>query len=207
MSDFFYKEKITPVFSPVINVKQEKISSTVVSAIDNLLSPTGNMFTRAETVKKLMSAEKMSVEQAAKALSLKPVDVACKLRLLEFSVKERSAILEYGFSEAAAVEFLNLDKVSRLYAIEYCRKCGYDTDGIREYILETVRAKNEKKKEASKKKESVRKIVVNDFGFFFNSIENVLKLARNAGFEIENKRSENVDSYDIHIKVKKQNKK
>ena len=54
MSDFFYKERLGPVFSPVINVKKADIPKAVVSAIDNLLSPSGNMFTRAETVRNLM---------------------------------------------------------------------------------------------------------------------------------------------------------
>jgi hypothetical protein len=48
--------------------------------------------------------------------------------------------------------------------------------------------------------------VVNDIGFFLNSIENALKLARNAGFEVENEKKENDGSYDIHIRVKKNTK-
>ena len=124
MSDFFYKEKLGPVFSPVIKIKHEKMSPAVVSAIDNLLSPKGNMFTRAETVKCLMGLEKLSVEETAKALSLKMEDVAGKLRLLEFSETERCALLDYGFSERDALQFLRLDRVSRLFFIECCRKKG-----------------------------------------------------------------------------------
>lgn len=203
MSDFFYKERMGPVFSPVINVKHENISQAVVSAIDNLLSPTGNMFTRAQTVKNLMSAEKFSLEQTAKALSLKRVDVANKLRLLEFSQKEKSTILKHGFSEASALEFLRLDKVSRLYAMEYCKKNNFDAEGIKEYVDNAVEARKTKKEETKEKIEAVRKFVINDIGFLFNSIENVIKLAKNAGFEVENEKSENEDCYDIHISVKK----
>ena len=134
MSDFFYKERLGPIFSPVINIKNEKLSPTVVSAIDNLLSPSGNMFTRAAAVKNLMSIEKLGLEETARVLSLKKTDVANKLRLLEFSQKERSAILEYGFSESGALEFLKLDKVTRLYTIEYCRKSGFDENEIKEYV-------------------------------------------------------------------------
>lgn len=204
MSDFFYKEKIGPLFSPIITVKRENVSPTVVSALDNLLSPSGNMFTRAETVRDLMKLEGLNLEQTAKALSIKSTDVANKLRLLEFSQKERLAILEYGFSESSAVEFLRLDKVSRLYCIEYCRKNGYDADGIKEYIDGVVKEKSEKKKNAEKKMESVRKFIINDIGFFINSIENALRIARNAGFEVEDEKSENDEFYNINIRVKKQ---
>lgn len=207
VSDFFHKERLGPVFSPVINVKQENISQAVVSALDNLLSPSGNMFTRAETVRNLMKLEKLSLEQTAKALSLNLPDVANKLRLLEFTQKERRAILDHGFSEASALEFLRLDKVSRLYAMEYCKKNSFDADGIKEYVDSTVETKKAKKEEVQEKIESVRKFVINDIGFLFNSIENILRVARNAGFEVDNETSENNDFYDIHISVRKQGRK
>ena len=162
MSDFFYKEKLGPVFSPVIKVKHKNLPDTVVSAIDNLLSPSGNMFTRAEAVKKLMSIEKMGLEEAASALSLKRVDVANKLRLLEFSPAERSAILENEFSEASALQFLRLDKTSRLYAMEYCKQAGYDAIRINEYVDEVVESKTARKIQFDKKTQNIRKFVVND---------------------------------------------
>lgn len=206
MSDFFYKEKLGPVLSPVIKVKHGNISPAVVSAIDNLLSPSGNMFTRAETVKNLMSIEKMGLDEAAKALSLKMTDVANKLRLLEFSQKEKLAILEYGFSEQSALEFLRMDKVSRLYSIECCRKNAGDEEYVRNYVDEAVKNKGGKKENTVKKTDNVRKLVINDVGFFINSIENALRIARNAGFEVKDTKSEKDGIYDIHIQVKKQKK-
>ncbi len=204
MSDFFHKETVGPVFSPVINIKKENISPTVVSAIDSLLSPSGNMFTRAETVKHLMSLEKLTVEEAAKVLSIKPVDVANKLRLLEFSPKERKAILDHSFCESEALEFLKLDRVSRLYAMEYCSKNSFTSEEIKGYVDGLVNSKTALKEQVENRIDSVRKFVVGDIGFFFNSIDNALRLARKAGFEVQNDRSENEDGYDIHINVKKQ---
>lgn len=206
MSDFFYKEKFGPMFSPVIKVKHENISPTVVSAIDNLLSPSGNMFTRAETVRKLMSLESMSLEETAKALSLKKTDVANKLRLLEFSPKERSAILEYGYSESSALQFLRLDKIQRLYAIEYCHGREFDSDAICEYVEElvgtTVKGKKGGREEADKKSRTV-KFSVGDIRFFINSVENAIRLARKAGFDVKDEQSEDQGGYDIHIRVDK----
>ena len=203
MSEFFYKEKLGPVFSPVIKVKRENMPPAVISAIDNLLSPSGNMFTRAETVKNLMSIERFNLDQTAKALSLKRTDIANKLRLLEFSEKERDAILDYGFSETATLQFLSLDKMSRLYAMEYCRKNGFTTEQIEGYVEGIVNSKTAKKQEVRQKIENVTKIAVNDVGFFLNSIENALRIAKNAGFDVENEKKEKEDSLDIHIKVKK----
>lgn len=205
VSDFFYKQKLGGTFSPVINVKHQNISPTVVSAIDNLLSPGGNMFTRAETVRNLMEIEKLDLDKTAKALSLKKTDVANKLRLLEFSEKERGAILEYSFSEASALQFLRLDKISRLYAMEFCRKSGYCDKQIEGYVDGIVNTKQTRKNEISEKIDNVRKFIINDIGFFLNSIENALRIARKAGFEVDNRTDETKDKYEIHISIKKKN--
>ncbi len=204
MSDFFYKENIGHVFSPTINVKHEEISPTVLSAIDNLLSPAGNMFSRAKTIKNLMQIEKMSLEMTAKALSLSQKDVAGKLRLLEFSPKERQTILEYDYSENVALMFLELDKRCRLYTMEYCRKNDFSARQIREYVDKEIESK--RKSIPAKTMEGLRKISVCDVGFFLNSIENALRLAKNAGFNVEHERIENDGEYEIHIKVGKQKK-
>ncbi len=204
MSDFFYKENIGHVFSPIINVKHEEVSPTVLSAIDNLLSPNGDMFTRAATIKKLMQIEKMSLEAAAKTLSLGTKEVAGKLRLLEFTPKERQTILEYEYSESTALVFLELDKLHRLYAMEYCHKNGYSSEQIRKYVNKEI--ENKKKSLPLKAVDGIRKFSVCDVGFFLNSIENALRIAKNAGFDVENERSENENEYNIHIKVKKQKK-
>ena len=206
VSDFFYKEKMGPLFSPVITLKNEKISPVVVSAIDNLLSPDGNMFTRAETVRNLMKIEKIGIEETSKSLSISTSDVANKLRLLEFSGKERSAILEHGFSEKDALQFLKLDKISRLYGIEFCNKNGYSSEQIAEYVDRTAKKNAELKVSCEKKIENVRKFVVNDIGFFINSIENAMRLAKTAGFEVENEKKESNGVYDIHIRVKRSKK-
>ena len=169
MSDFFYKEKLGAAFAPVISVKRDETSTAVLSAIDNLLSPCGNMFTRAETVRTLMKLENLNLDSTAKALSLKRKDVANKLRLLEFSDKERDAVLEYGFSENSALEFLKIDKISRLYSMEYCKRNGYDDERILQYVQQQMDIKQRKMKESCGKAENVRKFSVNDPGFFFNS--------------------------------------
>lgn len=205
MSDFFYKELIGPVFSPVINVSKKEMSRTVVSAIDGLLCPEGNMFTRAETVKNLMQLENLSVEQAAKALSLKMSDVASKLRLLEFSETERQTVIEYGFCEKAALKFLELDKHSRLFAMEYCKRNGFDFDGIEQYVDEVINQKNQKKQEKSPRMQRAKnkKSAGCDIGFFFNSVEKAIRLAKQAGFFVNHKREETKEEYVIHISVKK----
>lgn len=204
MSDFFYKEKLVPMFSPVISVKKDNLSPTIVSAIDNLLSPSGNMFTRAETVKNLMKIEKLGIDETAKALSLKSVDVASKLRLLEFSKREREAILEYGFCESSALQFLRIDKVSRLYAMEFCRKSSYDASRIESYIDGLVNSGNNIKSKIAKKGENIRKFVVGDVGFFLNSIDNALRIARSAGLDVSKENKEDDNGLNIHISVKRQ---
>ena len=207
MSDFFYKERLGPGFSPVIKVRNEALPQTVVSAIDNLLSPSGNMFTRAETVRNLMSIEKLNLEETAKALSIRMSDVANKLRLLEFSDKEREVILKHGFSEVSALKFLSLDKVSRLYAMEYCHKNGFSHEQIEGYVDGVVNSDTAKRCEKGGIIQNVRKFCVSDVRFFFNSIDNVLRTARRAGFEIQDENAEDEDSYNIHIKIKKQSDK
>ena len=203
MSDFFYKETLGPVLSPVIKVKHSSLSPTVVSAIDNLLSPSGNMFTRAETVRNLMKIENLSLDETAKALSIKRTDVANKLRLLEFSKPERSAILEYGFSESDALEFLALDKTVRLYAIEYYCKKNDTSVGVKEYVNGFLKGTCKYSQTPDKESGRVRKFAIRDAGFVINSIENVLKNAVKAGFQVEKKTKVNDGAYDIYINLKK----
>ncbi len=204
MSDFFYKEKLGPVFSPVIKVKRGDVPLSVATAIDNLLNPSGNMFTRAQTVKNLMQLENYSLEQTAKALSLRMSDVGGKLRLLEFSDAERAAVLEYGFSEKSALDFLALDKYSRLYAMEYCHKNSFTPKQIEGYVEGLVNAKlmkNAEKSTAAKKGE--RRALVGNIGFLFNSVDNFLRIARQAGFSVDDERSEDDEGYSIHIRIDK----
>lgn len=203
MSDFFYKEKIGPALSPVIKVKKENMSPTIASAIDNLLNPSGNMFTRANTVRNMMNIEKMSLEEASKALSLRKSDVADKLRLLEFSEKERSTVLQYGFSEKSALMFLSLDKFLRAYAMEYCHRNGFSQEQIEGYVNGIIDSANAKAKTAQERMDSLKKSAVKDIGFLLNSIEKTLGIAKRAGFDVAKEQTEKEDFYDIRIKVKK----
>lgn len=203
MSDFFYKEKIGPIISPVIKVKKEKMSPTVASAIDNLLNPSGNMFTRANTVRNMMDIEKMSLEQASKALSLRMSDIAEKLRLLEFSEKEQKTVLEYGFSEKSALMFLSLDKFLRSYAMEYCHRNSFSQEQIEGYVNGIIDSSNARAKMAKERANSIKKSAVKDIGFLLNSIEKTLCIAKRAGFEVAKEQTEKEDFFDIRIRVKK----
>ena len=56
-------------------------------------------------------------------------------------------------------------------------------------------------------KGNIRKTIINDVGFVLNSIENTLKLAKKAGLEIFDEKSENEECCSIHITLKKRGKK
>jgi hypothetical protein len=154
-----------------------------------------------------MKIEGYGIEETAGALSMKMSDVALKLRLLEFSVAERQAILDYNFSEKGAAMFLSLDKARRLFAIEYCHANGYNEEQIQGYVEGFAEARKEKHPERAENKCNIRKTIINDVGFVLNSIENTLKLAKKAGLEIFDEKSENEDSCSIHITFKKRGKK
>ena len=102
---------------------------------------------------------------------------------------------------AAAERRWHIKKADR-----FCRKNGYSGEQVKGYVEGIVAGAASRKREFGNKTESVRKAVVNDMGFLLNSIENALKLARKAGFEVENSNSEKKDCYDIHIRVKKHKK-
>ena len=75
---------------------------------------------------------------------------------------------------------------------------------IEGYVDGVVNSDTAKRSEKNKLIENVRKFCVSDVRFFFNSIENTLRLARRAGFDVEDEKGEDGDCYNIHIKINKQ---
>jgi D-alanyl-D-alanine carboxypeptidase len=124
--------------------------------------------------------------------------------------RDHRAILDYGFSEQSALQFLRLDKISRLYAAEYCHKSGYDAAGVSEYVDTLVSTSSGKRGRAAanaddkdENKHRNIKFSVGDIRFLFTSIENAVRLAKKAGFTVTDEKDEDDNGYNIHIRVDK----
>ncbi len=201
MSDFYNeKEYILPCKNTAFQRKKH-MSGTLVSAIDSLLCPSGNMFTSALTVKNLMELENLSVSQAAQQLCIKQTDVANKLRLFEYSEYEKALILELELTEKSAVKLLNVDKAERKEILEECKSQSLKSNIANRYITEVLNGY--KPKPEREQKGTRRKFSVCDEGFLLNSLDRVLSVAKQAGLQLESNREEKDDCFVMNIMVKK----
>ena len=195
MSDFFEAKYQRPVFSPVIKITKSNNKPAFVSDIKIDNGESGeSMFDKAERVKELMKAKNLSLAKAALLLGFDTKQVANKLRLLEFGDDERKALLENEYSEKEALLFLQLDKRTRLYAMEYCRQENFNEKQIEHYISGAVEQSKGKKR---------RTFEINNIGFFENSLKKTLELGEKMGFESDLERLDDGEYYVFNIKVSK----
>ncbi|MBP3580574.1 MAG: hypothetical protein J6K12_04930 [Clostridia bacterium] len=192
MSDFFESKYQRPVFSPVIKITKSNNKPQFVSDIGQTSKET--MFDEAKKVQKLMKEQNLSLMNTAKILSLDSVQVANKLRLLEFGQAECESLVRNGYGEKEALLFLQLDKTSRLYAMEYCRQEEFDENQIEQYINNIVEESKQKNRAVSE---------VKDIGFLENSLKKILSLAEKMGFEVSFEAVDDKDYRNINIRVKK----
>lgn len=200
MSDFLEKQDGKSQKSKKVYINKNSMSPTLVTAIDNLLCPESNMFTGAETVKKLMETENLSVAEASKQLSLRLVDVANKLRLLEYTDNERKLILKLEITERCAVKLLDICKEQRYEVLDECDGFGLKKRKAEDFILNRMADLTPEK---IRRKNSLRKMYVCDPGFLINSLDKAVLFARQAGLKIESFKSEDEKEYSMIIKVKK----
>ena len=192
MSDFFEAKYQRPVFSPVIKITKNNNKPAFVSDIE--ITNQENMFDKAEKVKDLMKDKNLSLAKTAMLLGLNTKQVANKLRLLEFGDSERKALLEKEYSEKEALLFLQLDKRTRLYAMEYCRQENMDEKQIECYIYNAFEQSREKNRKTFE---------INNIGFFENSLKKTLELGQKMGFESDLERLDDGEYYVFNIKVVK----
>ena len=86
--------------------------------------------------------------------------------------------------------------------MEYCKRNGYDLAEIEKYVEQTI-SRKEQKKQRKVQVAANKKSAGCDIGFFFNSVEKAVKLAKQAGFCVNLSREETKEEYLIHIDVKK----
>jgi len=192
VSDFFELNYQRPVLSPVIKITKSKEKPTFVSDLSDVDKK--DMFSQAIRVRNLMKESKLSLMKTAKLLGLDSSGVANKLRLLEFDEAQRKTILQCGYSEKEALCFLQLDKNTRLYAMELCRQENYSEQQIEQYVKEQITLQGRPAKKLSQ---------VSDVGFLSNSLKKTLLLAEKMGFETDMQDSEDDEYHYYSIKVKR----
>ena len=190
MSDFFESAYQRPVFSPVIKITKSSNKPVFVSDIE--VDRCDNMFDMANGVRELMKNQNLSLMKTADILGLDCLQVANKLRLLEFNDAERQALLENKYSEKEALYFLQLDKRTRLYAMEYCRQENFDESQIEKYIMSSI-------EESCREKRCMPE--VKDIELLENSIKRTVELAEKMGFDAHLERNDNSKKYIFRIIV------
>ena len=141
-----------------------------------------NMFEEAASIKSMMALRGMTQSKIAAALGVSQPYVANKLRLLEYSDKERQRIIEYGLSERHARTILRLRSVSdRLTAIEKCHvgrmnvsRCEITVDTMLDEAMRMSIPEGENYAE--------------HIGHFERSLESSIMLLRESGIKAKSKR-------------------
>lgn len=178
----------------IMNVSSEK--SAVLSLIENIQRSDLNYFEEALGIYKLIKNYGITQTQAANMLGKAQPTIANKLRLLNFTVDEKDAIVSAGLSERQARALLNIkDKNKRLDAI----------DLIKAQALSSEQTENLLKNTGDKGKIHAKKSwVIKEARLYINSINHVLNEMKKAGiaFESEKNDAENYVEYKIKFMKK-----
>ncbi len=213
---FNMENKKTCVIKPVAKVfeknSKEPVSECVSSAVNCLLKSDTDMFKSAETIRDLMVLEALSKVKVAEVLGTDVKTVDNKLKLLQLSTREQKYIKNLKYSECTAIKLANLSKQDRKAVFAYCRQNGYDSKRAWKYINAFVKTKRnvlpEKIADATGQtgfaKGAKGKMPL---GFFINSIDRVVALAKTAGFCVEKSSSVVPDGVEVVIKVRDDGKK
>lgn len=191
--------KLTP-----LNSHDEKNAPTVRSAVQALLKPDCNMFTKGEIIHSLMVLLSVNEKQAAVLLGLSGESVKRKLSLLIFSDFEKKLILNSGICEMSAFALSALPPITRRFAVIYCAKNRLSYQNTKSYIEHI--AERKRMAVVSKKDRSSRikpKGFVANIGLVINSIEKAVSTAEESGFETDFNKSESQNHINIALTFSK----
>ena len=187
------KEKLLPVATVKHCHTEETAEST---AIECMLSEDANMFIQSETIRDLMRIEGLTIARVAEVLMLKPSVIAEKLRLLEYSEKEREAIISGSICERSAVSLLALPKDMRKAVLAECIDRKLDCESTEELVGNLLSSGKTERK-------TIRKAIVRDIGLFLNSVDHAVNIAKEYGYDVQKNQTDDGKTISLDIKVKR----
>lgn len=174
--------------------------SAELAIIENFQRKGLDMFEEAAAIASLIAVHGLTQDQAARALSCSQSHIANKLRILRLTDDEREIILSENLTERHARTLLRIDDIEkRTDALKYIAARRMNVAAAEEYVDRLLSGKNELCE--CKAAVAVRKFALGDVGFFYNSLDHAVELARNAGMEISVQRSDSSSGTDIRIHI------
>ncbi len=188
---------------------QDDLAAAELSVIENLLRDDLNIFEQAEAFELLISTFNLTQQQVASRVCMSQSAVANKIRLLNLTQPERTAILENSLTERHARALLRIsDSKLRLKFIELIARDKLNVSAteqlIDNYIKYTANraSEDENKPQRDTHPKNITGIF-KDVKVFSNSIEKAADVLRKSGIFVETNCADTNDTYVYTIKISK----
>ena len=184
---------------PCIITEIDSEDSAVIALVENIQRQDLSFFEEALAIQKLMRRYKLTQEQIAARIGRKQSTVANKLRLLKLSREVREKICEHGLSERHARALLKLpderQQMTVLAAVVEREMSVSQTEAMVKQRMSNTH---------SQIKTSKKPIgLFRDARIFINTINGALEAIERSGMLISSEKSEDDDSIEFVIKMKK----
>ncbi len=173
---------------PCIILEADNRRAAELALIENLQRENLNLFEQASAIAALIDMHAMTQEEIARALSLSQSCIANKLRVLRLTTEERELILAHQMTERHARAFLRIrDLDLRRAAVRYTADCGLNVAKTEQYVdsllTGTTTAPIRQKADipAPTQTNQIRKCILRDLRFFFNTLDRAVAALREAG--------------------------
>ena len=193
---------------PCYVIKADRTHSSLMAFIENSLRSDLSCFEEADAIRELMRETKMTQGELSYALSMSQSALSNKLRLLKLSERERLLAIKYNFSERHIRALIRIDsEKERAFFIQKIIEndlSSSDTEKMIEDHIKNSLLKEEKTAEKAEREVEnppIRKGVIRDIRFFYNTIEKSVLMLKDAGINTEWQKSEKDDSIFITVKI------
>lgn len=183
-------------YIPAIVEEYSDQQSAVLALIENLQRKDLNFFEEAMGIARLMEQLNLTQQQVSVKLGKAQSTVANKLRLLRYPPEQQKLILQAGLTERHARALLKIQEPDKLAAsLTHIIEKGFNVEQTEEYVERLLL-----KKELETR---TRLFVVKDVRIFENSINKAVTMMNMAGIPIDNRKTENDQYVEYHIKIPK----
>lgn len=157
---------------PVVVMEKSREDIAVLCAVENMHREDLNFFEQAMAIRLLIDQLGLTQAQAGEKLALTQSAVANKLRLLQLSKENADLAIKANLTERHVRAVLRLEEPKQKKALQHIIKNNLNVAATDRYIDSLVQGKKGRR----------ITIKIKDVRIFTNTINNALKIMKNAGF-------------------------
>ncbi|MBQ5781915.1 MAG: ParB/RepB/Spo0J family partition protein [Oscillospiraceae bacterium] len=157
---------------PVVVMEKSREEIAVLCAVENMHREDLNCFEQAMAIRLLIDQLGLTQQQAGEKLAMTQSAVANKLRLLQMSKENADLVIKEKLTERHARAVLRLEESKQKKALEHIIKHNLNVAATDRYIDGLLEGKKGRR----------ITIKIRDVRIFTNTINNALKIMKNAGF-------------------------